>query len=802
MNLPSLTCLLVLPCALGAVEPIVPAVSAVALASSGSLAGTVKDEKGEPIKGAVVRLENKVSGYRQSVKTDADGHFTFFNVPFSDYHLEARAPGLVVQHRNLEIHSALPQTMDLVLQEGQMTVVVEDSSALIEDHVASHLDVDQSMIEKIPTAARSKAMESVLLATPGFAADANGRFYFKGSHGQVTYVVDGVPISDQVENAFSSSLDPGSVASMEIITGGVSAEFGGKPAAMVNMTTKTGLGQPGLSGDVSFGVSRYSALETNFGLKGGTDSFGYFASASASRSDRFLDPVSFENFHNHGTSANLFTRFDWLLSSKDTLRVSVSGGRSNRDVVNLASQQRRGQDQRVATTDANVSVTWAHLLDENRSIESTLFSRHSSSELLPTLDLAEGFTGGGADFPVWTRQDRTLDNFGAQVAYTQKFGAHTLKAGLSHIRYPISEAFRFAITDPGQVTDPGDPLYPYTPAGGGHIFAFEGKLTPTFSSAYAQSEWHLGAWFVAAGLRLDRYAQADFTKTELQPRIGVSYHVKSTNTVFRASYDRLMITPENENLALSLSQQARNLGALAGTTAVPLKPELQNSFTYGMEQQFGQFGRASLEYWEKRSDNAADNEQFFNTGIQFPIAAAHGLFRGMNLRLDLVPVKGFSAYLSLGKTRALFETPTVGGLALDTPDAPGVRFLIDHDEKLAAQLGLRFERNAWYAQASGRYDSGLVAKDPVEAIGNPDLEFGIPFGRFDSGDGVWRVKPRTTWDFSFGETFKLTEKRSLHVGLDLLNVFDVKGLYNFLSTFGGTHVIPPRTAALHLKYKF
>jgi hypothetical protein len=38
--------------------------------------------------------------------------------------------------------------------------------------------------------------------------------------------------------------------------------------------------------------------------------------------------------------------------------------------------------------------------------------------------------------------------------------------------------------------------------------------------------------------------------------------------------------------------------------------------------------------------------------------------------------------------------------------------------------------------------------------------------------------------------------------MDLLNALDEKGLYNFLSTFGGTHVIPPRTLAIRVKYKF
>ena len=38
--------------------------------------------------------------------------------------------------------------------------------------------------------------------------------------------------------------------------------------------------------------------------------------------------------------------------------------------------------------------------------------------------------------------------------------------------------------------------------------------------------------------------------------------------------------------------------------------------------------------------------------------------------------------------------------------------------------------------------------------------------------------------------------------MDLLNLTDEKALYNFLSTFGGTHVVPPRTLAARIKYRF
>lgn len=781
------------------------AASAPAVASAGTVQGRVDDGAGQVVKGAAVRLQNKVSGYLATATTDANGRFTFFNVPFNNYHLEAGASGFTAAHRNLEVRSNLPVEADLSLGLAAATVTIEDTSQLVESTPAAHVDIARTTIESIPAATQRKGLENIVLQTPGFAQDADGRFHFRGSHGQVTYVIDGVPVTDQL--AGGSGPDPDQVDSLEIVTGGISAEFGGKPAAVVNLTTKTGLGQSGLSGDMGFSASRFSTFESGLNLRGGAGDMGYFVSGLASLTDRFQDAVTFDDFHNYGQTGRLFARFDWLLGSSDTIRFSLGGGRTVRDVVDLPSQEARGMDQRVRESSGNGSLAWAHVFDDSRTLETTLFVRHGSSRLDPTADLQPGFTGGGADFPIWAKQDRTLDNQGLQSIITQQVaGLGTLKAGLSYIRYPIRERFSFAITDPNQVTDPADPLYPYTPAGGGRIFRFDGSLTPTLASAFLQSDWKLPSWHISAGLRYDRYTQGGFTQSQLQPRVGLAYTVPALGTVLRASYDRLMITPENENLALSLSQQARDLGAQAGTPAPPLASEIQNSFSYGAEQQLGQVGRVSVDYWEKRSTNAADNAQFFNTGIVFPIAAARGLFRGWDLRFDLVPVHGFSAYLSLGRTRAIFETPTVGGLLLDTSEAPGIRYLIDHDEKLNGQAGARFEQDTWFVQTQCRYDSGLVAGDPTGIAPNdPDYGFGLAYIRPESdglGNTIYRVKPRTVWDFNSGKTFKLAADRSIELGADLLNAFDEKAIYNFLSTFGGTHVIAPRTWAAHLKFKF
>jgi hypothetical protein len=333
-------------------------------------------------------------------------------------------------------------------------------------------------------------------------------------------------------------------------------------------------------------------------------------------------------------------------------------------------------------------------------------------------------------------------------------------------------------------------------------------FTPSLASAYLQDDLKAGHWTLAAGLRYDSYKGRNFTQNELQPRLGLTYSVPGTGTLLRVIYDRLLITPENENLAFSTSQTIWSLVTQSATPVPQLRGETQDSYLIGVEQQLGQVARISLDYWWKDSRNAADNSQFLNTGILFPISAWKGRFHGLDLRVDTVPIKGWSSYLSAGTVRTLFYSPTIGGLdsANPTINGPaGTPYLIDHDQKLTVQFGVRYEQGGFFAQAAVRYDSGLEAGDPTTVAGNPDYAFGIPHVRAEQDSLVglnYRVKPRTVLDLNAGQEWKLGSNRRLALGLDLLNATDEKALYNFLSTFGGTHVIPPRTLAIHLKWKF
>jgi hypothetical protein len=93
--------------------------------------------------------------------------------------------------------------------------------------------------------------------------------------------------------------------------------------------------------------------------------------------------------------------------------------------------------------------------------------------------------------------------------------------------------------------------------------------------------------------------------------------------------------------------------------------------------------------------------------------------------------------------------------------------------------------------------------DPAALAGDPDNSVAARFIRVHNGGPLdpSRIAPRTIWDFSAGVDLQ-QHKVPLSIQVDFLNAFDEQGVYNILSVFGGTHVIPPRTVAARIKYHF
>jgi Carboxypeptidase regulatory-like domain len=787
-----------------------------AASASGMVKGRVLDPTGRPVPSVLVALRNDITGFKALASADSSGGFQFFNVPFNPYEIHVEAKGFETAHQAVDVRTAAPREVTVTLQLATFTEAVtvagsETAAQLETGSSTSHVDIDKSYIARAPATISSRAMEELITATPGFAKDENGRYHFQGSHSQGQFVIDGQTISDQTGITFSNSIDPGIAQSMEVIYGNVPAEYGEKVGSVVNLVTKSGLGTP-LHGDVFAGGARYSTYEGGLALGGGSKNFAAFTSLNGSWSDRFLDPVNFDNLHNAGDTERGFLRLDYAADDlKDQVRFTVLAGRTNRDVPNTFTQEGAGQDQQVESRDQNYNLGWTHVFSTKAVFDVSAFARTAHFKLLPS----------AGDTPVTATSDRSLDNFGVNAAVTWAPNEHhDVKVGGVVKRFPIDERFTFGLTDPG-FNDPVSSSYnpdlaPYDLARGGPPLAFEGQRTGTYAAAFVQDTVRYMGLTANLGLRYD-HNNLPTTEAQLAPRVGFAYYIARTGTVLRASYNRVLYTPEYENILFSSSalaasvvppevKDSRELGE--GVLLVP--SERQSAYTVGVQQAVGKKLRAGLDFWWRRSRNAGDQDQFQNTGIVFPIAFDSGRYNGWDARLDLAETHGVRGFLSLGHTHALYVPPPVGGLFLDAEAVDAISggpFLIDHDQKLQAQGQLFWDvgQSGVWLGASVRYDSGLVTDaSPEDLAGDPDNAFAAPYVTVHRGGDLDpnRIEARAIASFSFGYDLGRRHQTPLALQADLLNAFDTAGLYNIQSVFGGTHVIPPRTLSVRLRYTF
>src|SRR5262249_36505626 len=245
------------------------------------------------------------------------------------------------------------------------------------------------------------------------------------------------------------------------------------------------------------------------------------------------------------------------------------------------------------------------------------------------------------------------------------------------------------------------------------------------------------------------------------------------------------------------------------TTVLPILPDKENAFEAGAQQLLSQKFRLNLTVYQKRIKNFSDKNQFFETGIIFPLAIPSGRVTGEELRLESTDIHGFHGFLSYANARAFGVTPITGGLFLgENPQdlfLSGLIFPNDHDQRNEAQfqLGYTHHPTGIYATFNGRYDSGVPADvEPgttleqfVAAGFDPRLYNEIDFQR-------GRIRPRTILDLSVGADLMQKERVSLNLQFDIQNLTNELFLYNFESVFSGTHVGFPRLFSGRLTLRF
>ena len=804
------------------------------LGGAGTVQGIVKDPTGGVMQAVEVRISNPVSGYSRTTTTDAAGKYVFTNLPPNPYHISVAAEGFQPLEKDVDVRSGVPITLDLSLALAGATAsvdVVGHAEDLLERDPTAHTDIDQSLMTRLPIETSGGLNQVIMLASPGVVADSNGFFHPIGDHAQTQFSIDNQPVTDQQSRVYSNQISSDAVQSMEVITGVAPAEYGDKSSLIVHIVTKSGLDQPKPAGSVSLGYGSFTSPSFDASVGAGTHTVGNFLSVSGLRTDRFLDPPEFEAVHDTGNSFSFFDRLDAKPGDRDTFHLNLQVGRSSFDVPNTLDQQDAGQDQHQAITTFNVAPGYSRVIGSNVLFTANAFVRRDKLTYSPS-------SNPFADQPATVSQDRQLTNTGAKVDVTYSTGNHNVKVGGTIGATKLTENFGLGITDP-DFNSPSSPdfdpgLRPFDLTRGGRQFAFNAEATIKQEAIYVQDDIKAGNATFKLGLRLDHYDGLT-TDTLAQPRLGVSYAVPESGTVLRASYGRTMETPYNENLLLSSG--VGNGADLVGES-VPLAPGRRNQGEFGIQQTLGKWAVVDFGYFNKRTTNAYDFGVLFDTPLVFPISWDHSKIDGFTGRVNIVEHGGFSAFVVMAHTNAIFSGPGNGGLFVEPASG---EFRIDHDQKFNSTVNLQQtfdKKHGIWGALSWRYDSGLVAgsvpdfataltlsgdqqatiglfcgsvvatrESPIESCSSSDRgakRLVIPAdGTEDDVNNPPRIAPRHVFDLGFGaDNLFHSDRAKVKLRFSVLNVTNKDALYNFLSTFTGTHFISPRAYQVHVGVSF
>ncbi len=760
----------------------------------GLIRGTVVGPDGHPLDAAIVTLLDGLGETVTSVPARG-GRFELAGVAPGTYSLRADAPPLRGVLQKLTVSGALPIAVELRLSAALSEEIVVSAGERDAVPAINRITLAGDTIRRAAPRLRSRALQDAVATTPGWATEDNGILHVRGVDDGFLYVIDGVPVYERIDGLFGMAPDPATIDSVNVITGYVPPEFGLKSGGVIEVRSAARTADT-WAGTVDLGAGSERVRDFS-AIAGGPigRAAALTSGLSGLTSDRFLDPVHPDNLHNRGGSLSGGGQFGWNASAANTLTVVAGFGRSRFDVPHGEAQEEAGQDQRQRIQQHWQTVSWQRSWSSNAVSQVAAYHRHGSARL----------AGSSRDTPLYTAADRAGRRAGVLASLTRQLGHHVVKIGGEAARLSLREAFSFAVTDLADIEDAN-----LSQAALLHSaqrpFVFAGTATPRLLSLYAQDSIRpSNRLTVELGVRAD-WSRMLVETSQWSPRVGAAYRWPSTGTTLRASVGRFFQPPQAENLLLASSPEARALSPFVADGEAggsDLEPERQTAFDVAIDQMVGPRVRLDVSYWRRRIEDAADPNVFLGTTIIFPNTVAKGRASGVEARLEVPRVRGWSGYVSYANTHVVQFGPITGGLFLEDEVieiGPGTAFTPDHDQRHVGAAGLLFDhqRTGLSASLTARYESGTPLEVDDAAIEELDERPGAELVDFRRG----RVHPRRVFDARVGARLLRTRHADLDLRVAVLNLTARRWAYNFGNPFSGTHFGPRRTIQLGVRATF
>jgi hypothetical protein len=239
-------------------------------AQTGELGGIVVDDAGEPLAGVRVILTSpQMIGGAKEVVTDASGEFRFSKLDPGRYTVRLSAPDRVgFEEKDIYVGIDARVDREYLLEKaasaapGERVIKVTAKRPMVDVTRASQ--GTSFTPEFTDRTATSRDYQGVALFAPGTVngsqAPGNPSIH-GGTPFSNVYLLDGLNITDPVTQTFSTNFNFDAIGELQIITGGMDAEYGSTTGGVMNIVTKSGGDEFELDGSVYWAPKELQLLD-------------------------------------------------------------------------------------------------------------------------------------------------------------------------------------------------------------------------------------------------------------------------------------------------------------------------------------------------------------------------------------------------------------------------------------------------------------------------------------------------------------------------------------------------------------
>jgi len=620
----------------------------------------------------------------------------------------------------------------------------------------------------------------------GAARAPTSEVHIRGSHGEFTYYIDGIPVPLGVFGGLNEVVDPKVIDRATFITGGFPAEYGGQMSAIIDLNNRVPTGSfhldastyigsylvfngtkpfsPGAEvatgsssaapGDTLGGrVGPFRALNSDGEAVSMSDhlgSLGYYISGSRQETDHRIDTPVPTLFHDHGFDYFLYGKFDYIISDIDYITANLSFGKTSTQVpydpaVQIASDVQE-------TANSLQSISYFRAMNSQSDREEDFFIGGYARE--GSLD----YTPGAIDPPTFQfAGDTTYENLFEDRSFTTLGVRSTFDQGLAmHSMYKVG--FNISTTGGVENFTSRDSLQNSGPS---ILTRFAGSDFGVF----AETEWRPLDWSsFDLGVRYDQHIAPDVPlQRQVSPRVRWNFLIDENSSGY-LYYGRLFM-PTNIEALRSIAQYVSN-------SVSPTFPERDSYYEAVYTRSFPFNVRIKTAAFFKEASPFTDDAQIGNTAIKTPFNIADVKTTGIECSFSYSdPGTPFSGHLNSSIIHAIGSGLLTGGFL--PPSSDGSATDLDHDQRLSIVADVNYQPQDWYINAEGTYGSGL-------SNGHPEDISIYKTGLFDFNQAA-HTTPYWIFNLSGGHTFHLEGGGAFEPSIYITNLLDhihlIKGAY-------------------------